>query len=215
MKLWAMWYRATQDGMGNGGEFWKNVVHWRREWQTASYSCLENSMNSMKRQNDMTLKDELPRLVGVQYATGDEWRNNSRKNEEMEPKQKQCPVVDVTGDGSKVRCCREQYCIGTWNVRSISQFSHSVIFNSLWPHELQHTRTPCPSPTTGDHPDSCPSRHWCHPTISSSIDPSPPALNLWQHQGLFRVSSSHEVAKVLEFQLQHQSFQWTPRTDLL
>ena len=61
-------------------------------------------MNSMKRQKDMTLKDELPRLVGVQYATGDEWRNNSRKNEEMEPKQKQCPVVDVTGDGSKVWC---------------------------------------------------------------------------------------------------------------
>ena len=66
------------------------------------YSCLENPMNSMKRQNDRALKDELPRLVGVQYATGDEWRNNSRKNEEMEPKQKQCPVVDVTGDGSKV-----------------------------------------------------------------------------------------------------------------
>ena len=60
------------------------------------------SMNSMKRQKDMTLKDEFPRSVGTQYATGEEWRNNSRKNEEMEPKQKQCPVVDVTGDGSKV-----------------------------------------------------------------------------------------------------------------
>ena len=59
-------------------------------------------MNSMKRQKDMTLKDELPRLVGAQYATGEEWRNNSRKNEEMEPKQKQWPVVDMTGDGSKV-----------------------------------------------------------------------------------------------------------------
>ena len=66
------------------------------------YSCLENPMNSMKRQKDRTLKDELPRLVGAQYATGEEWRNNSRKNEEMEPKQKQCPVTDVTGDGSKV-----------------------------------------------------------------------------------------------------------------
>ena len=64
-------------------------------------------MNSMKRQKDMTLKDELPGLVGAQYATGEEWRNNSRKNEEMEPKQKQCPVVDVTGDGSKVQCCKE------------------------------------------------------------------------------------------------------------
>ena len=65
-------------------------------------SCLENPMNSMKRQKDRTLKDELPRLAGAQYATGDEWGNNSRKNEEMEPKQKQHPVVDVTGDGSKV-----------------------------------------------------------------------------------------------------------------
>ena len=64
-------------------------------------------MKSMKRQKDMTLKDELPKLVGAQYATGDQWRNNSRKNEEMEPKQKQCPLVDVTGDRSKVRCCKE------------------------------------------------------------------------------------------------------------
>ena len=65
-------------------------------------------MNSVERQKDMTLKDELPRLVGAQYATGEEWRNNSRKNEEMEPKQKQHPVVDMTGDGSKVQCCKEQ-----------------------------------------------------------------------------------------------------------
>ena len=74
------------------------------------YSCLENPMNSMKRQNDRILKEELPRSVGVQYATGDQWRNNSRKNEGMEPKQKQYPAVDVTGDRSKVRCCKEQYC---------------------------------------------------------------------------------------------------------
>ena len=66
------------------------------------YSCLENPMNSMKRKKDRTLKKELPRWVGAQYATGDQWRNNSRKNEEMEPKQKQHPVVDVTGDGRKV-----------------------------------------------------------------------------------------------------------------
>ena len=78
-------------------------------------------MNRMKRQKHRTLKDELPRLVGVQYATGEEWRNNSRENEEAEPKQKQCPVVDVTGDGSKFQCCKEQYCIGTWDVRSMSQ----------------------------------------------------------------------------------------------
>ena len=73
------------------------------------YSCLENPMNSMKRQNDMTMKDELTRSVGAQYATGEEQRNSSRKNKEMESKQKQCPVVDVTGDGSKVQCCKEQY----------------------------------------------------------------------------------------------------------
>ena len=72
------------------------------------YSCLENPMNSMKRQKDRTLKDELPRSVGAQYVTGDQWRNNSRKNEERESKQKQHSVVDVTGDGSKVRCCKEQ-----------------------------------------------------------------------------------------------------------
>ena len=70
-------------------------------------------MNSMKRQKDRILKDELPRSVGAQYATGEEWRNNSKKNEEMEPKQKQRLVVDVTGDGSKAQCCKEQYCIGT------------------------------------------------------------------------------------------------------
>ena len=85
------------------------------------YSYLETPVNSMKRQKGMTLKDELPRSVGAQYATGDQWRNNSRKNEEMEPKQKQHQVVDVTSDGSKVRCCKEQYCIGTWKVRSMNQ----------------------------------------------------------------------------------------------
>ena len=86
------------------------------------YSCLENPINSMKRQKDRMLKDELPRSLGAQYATGDDqWRNNSRKNEETEPKQKQHPVVDVTGNESKVRYCKEQYCIGTWNVRSMNQ----------------------------------------------------------------------------------------------
>ena len=84
-------------------------------------------MNSMKSQKDRTLKDELPRSVGAQYATGDQWRNNSSKNEEMEPKQKQQPVVDMTGDGSKVQCCKEQYCIGTWNVKSMSQGKLEVV----------------------------------------------------------------------------------------
>ena len=81
----------------------------------------------MKRQKDSTLKDEFPRSVGVQYATGDEWRNNSRKNEETESKQKQHPVVDVTGDRSKVQCYKEQYCIGTWKVRFMNQGKLEVV----------------------------------------------------------------------------------------
>ena len=94
--------RANQDG-------WVMVERSDKMWSTSEgngkplqYSCLENPMNSMKRQKHMTLKYELPRSVGAHYATGDQWRNNSRKNEWMEPKQKQYPVVDVTGDRSKV-----------------------------------------------------------------------------------------------------------------
>ena len=112
------------------------------------YFCFENPMNSIKRQKDKTLKDELPRSVCAQYTTGEEWRNNSRKNEEMEPKRKQCPAVDVTGDGSKVRCCKEQYCIGTWNVRSMNQGKLEVVkqemtrvnINILGISELKWTR---------------------------------------------------------------------------
>ena len=139
------------------------------------------------------------------------------------------------------------------------QFSHSVMSNSLQACESQHTRPPCPSPTSGVYSNSCPLSRWCHPAISSSVvlfsscpqslpasesfpmsqlpelaqthvhrvsdviqpshplsSSSPPAPNPSQHQGLFQwVNSSHEVAKVLEFQFQLQSFQWTPRTDLL
>ena len=105
-------------------------------------------MNSMKRQKDRTLKDELPRLVGALYANGAQWRNNSRKNEGMEPKQKQYPVVDVTGDRSKVGCYKEQYCIGTWNVRSMNQGKLEVVkqemarvnINLLGISELKWTR---------------------------------------------------------------------------
>ena len=83
-------------------------------------------MDSVKRQKDRTLK-ELPRSVGAQNATGDQWRSNSRYNEEMEPKQKQHPAVDVIGNRSKVQCCKEQYCIGTWNVRSMNQGKLEVV----------------------------------------------------------------------------------------
>ena len=118
---------ATQDGQ-------VMVDRSDRMWPTGEgngkphqYSCLENPMNSMKRQNDRILKEELPRSVGAPYATGDQWRNNSRKNEGMEAKQKQYTAVDVTGDRSKVQCCKEQYGIGTWNVRSMNQGKLEVV----------------------------------------------------------------------------------------
>ena len=92
-------------------------------------------------------------------------------------------------------------------------FSHSVTSNSLRPHGLQHTRPPCPSPTPGAYSNSCPLNQWCHPTISSSVVPFSSHLQSFPPSGLFKwVSSSHQVAKVLEFQLQHQSFQWIFRT---
>ena len=84
-------------------------------------------MNSMKRQKDRTLKDELTRSVDAQYAIRDQWRNNSRKNEGMEPKQKEYQVVDGTGERSKVQCCKEQYSIETWNARSTSQGKLEVV----------------------------------------------------------------------------------------
>ena len=102
-------FRVTQNR-------WITVDSSNKMWSTEEgsdkqlqYSCLEKPMNSMKRQKDRTLKYELPRSVVAQYATGDQWRNNSKKNEGMETKQKQHRVVDVTGDGSKVQCCKEQY----------------------------------------------------------------------------------------------------------
>ena len=118
---WPCTWSSFQDG-------WVMMQRADRMWSTGEgngkplqYSCLENPMNSMKRQNDRILKEELPRSVGTQYATGDQWRNNSRKNEGMKPKQKQYPAVDVTGDRSKVWCCKEQYCIGTCQVHESRQ----------------------------------------------------------------------------------------------
>ena len=113
--------RATQDARVMVESFDKMWSTREGNGKPHQYSCLENPMKSMKRQKDRTLKDELPRSVGAQYATGNQWRNKSRKNEEMEAKQQHHPVVDVTGDGSKVQCYKEQYCIGTWNVRSMNQ----------------------------------------------------------------------------------------------
>ena len=113
--------------VGHGGEIWQNVVHWRREWQTTSVFLPWEPHEQYEKSNDRILKEELPRSAGAQYATGDQWRNNSRKNEGMEPKEKQHPVVDVTADRTKVRCCKEPYCIGTWNVRSMNQVKLEVV----------------------------------------------------------------------------------------
>ena len=123
---------TTQNG-------WVMVVRSDRMWSTGEgngkslqYSCPENPMNSRKRQNDRILKEELPRSLGAQYANGDQWRSNFRKNEGMEPKQKQYLVVDVTGDRSKIQCCKEQYCIGIWNVRSMNQGKLEVVKQERW-----------------------------------------------------------------------------------
>ena len=111
---------ATQDGRVMVGSSDKTWSTGEGNGKPLQYSCLENPIYSRKRQKGMTPKDKLPRSAGAQHATGEVWRNNSRNNEGTEPEGKQCPVVDVTGDGSKVRCCEEQYCIGTWNVRSMN-----------------------------------------------------------------------------------------------
>ena len=119
--------RATQDGqvmVESSDKMWSTGGGNGKPLQ---YSCLGNPMNSMKRQNDRTLKGELLGSVGAQNATGDQWRNNSKKNEGTEPKQKQHPAMDVTGDRSKVRCCIEQYWIGTWNHRSMYQGKLEVV----------------------------------------------------------------------------------------
>ena len=97
-------------------------------------------MNSMKRQKDIKMKDEILRLVSTKYATGEEWRNNSRKKGKTEPKLKQCPAVDVTGDGSKVQSCKDTYCIGTWNVRSINPGKLEVV---KWCEVIQSCLTLC------------------------------------------------------------------------
>ena len=113
--------------MGDGGELQQNMIHWRKEWKTTSVFLLSEPHQQYEKAKNRTLKEELPRLVGAQYATGDQWRNNSRKNEEMEAKQKQHPVVNGTGDRSKIRCSKEQYFIGTWKVRSMNQGKLEVV----------------------------------------------------------------------------------------
>ena len=122
-------------------------MHWRTEWQTTSVFLHWECHEQYEKAKRWTLKDELLRSVGTQYATGDQWRNNSRKNEETEPKQIPHPVVNMTGDGSKAWCYKKQYCIGTSNVRSknpgklevVKQEMARVSINILGISELKQT----------------------------------------------------------------------------
>ena len=125
MKLWTM--LSLQDclrQMGHSEEFWQDVVQWRRKWQPTPVFLPGESHNSMKRQKDTTPEEESSRLEGVQYATGEERRavvNSSSKNKMAGPKLNRCSVVDVSGGESEVQCCKEQYYLGTWNVRYMNQ----------------------------------------------------------------------------------------------
>ena len=131
-----------------------------------------------------------------------------------------CPLCK--SEGSWFRWCecdqqkRQEYYFYACSLSSV-QFSRTVMSDYLWPHGLQNARPPCLSPTPRPCSNSCPLSWWCQLMMSYPLSsPSPPTFNLSQYQVLFQwVSSSHQVAKILEFQLQHQSFQWTPRTDLL
>ena len=120
-------YEGDPRQMGHGGEFWQNVVHWRREWQTTSVFLRWEPHEKYEKAKRQDTEIWTPQVSRCQLCYREEWKNNSRKNEEMEPKQKQCPVVDVTGDGSKVQCCKEQYSIGTCNVRSMNQSKLEVV----------------------------------------------------------------------------------------
>ena len=124
-------------------------------------------------------------------------------------------LFTVAGTWKQPRCpLTLEWIKKLWYIYTMEYQFSSVGYDNLQPQSLQHGRLPCPSLTSGIYSNSCPLSQWCHPTISSSVDPSP-SLNLSHHQDLFKwVSSLHQVAKVLEFQIQHQSFQWTPGTNL-
>ena len=146
-------------------------------------------------------------MWNLKYHTNYLW--NRRRLTDMDNR----PVVTKDGRGKdwefEISRCKLVYQFNSVH------FSHSVVSDSLRPHGLEHARPPCPLPTPRIDSNSCALSRWCHPTISSSVVPFS-RLNLSQHQGLFQwVSSSHQVAKVLEYQLHHQSFQWIFRTDFL
>ena len=113
--------------MGHGGEFWQNVVHWRREWKTTSVFLPWESHEQYKRKKDRTLKEELPKSIGAQYATGDQWRNNSRKIEETEQSKNNTLMWLWLVMEVKSNACKEHYCLGTWNVRSMNRGKLKVV----------------------------------------------------------------------------------------
>ena len=125
-------------------------------------------------------------------------------------------ISDLMWAKKEARCGQSElgHFRNQWTKMNRNQFSRSVVPNSLWPHVLKHTKLPCPSPTLEAYTNSYPSSRWFHPTISSSVVPFSSCLPSFPASGSFQwVSSSHQVAEVLELQLQHQSFQWTLRTD--
>ena len=135
--------------MGHGGEFWQNAIHWRKEWQTTSVSLSWEPQEQYENIERYDTERWTHQVGRYRFATWEEWRNSSRKNEEAEPKQKQHLVVDVTGDGSKGWCCKKQYCIRTWNVRPMNQSKLEVVkqemkrvnINTLGISELKWTGT--------------------------------------------------------------------------
>ena len=125
-------------------------------------------------------------------------------------------IIKIQSFSAKDNTKKKKMTTTKWSMSSLHFSSVTVMTDSLWPHGPQHARPPCTSLTPRVNSNLSLLSQWRHPTISSLSSPSPPTFNLSQHQGLFKwVSSSHQVAKVLEFQLQHQSFQWTFRTDFL
>ena len=166
-----------------------------RKWKTTSVFLPWEPQEKFEKVKRYDTERWTPRLVGAQYATEEGWRNNSRKNEDMEPKWKQHPVMDVTGDGSKVWSCEKQYRTGTWNLRFMNQgkfssvqFSHSVMSNSLQPQGQLQTRLPYPSPTHRVCLNSCPLSRWCHPTLSFSVVPFSSSLQSFPASGSFLMS---------------------------
>ena len=206
--------------MGHGGEFWQNVVHWRGEWKTTSVFLPWEPHEQYEKAKNRTLKEELPRSVGAQYTTGDQWRITPERLKRQSQSKNNTQwwmwlVMEVKSNAVKSSIAQEPGILGPWiktnSISSVTQSCPTLChpMNRSTPGLPVHHHLPEFTQThvhrVGDAIQPS------HPLSS----PSPPAPNPSQHQSLFQwVNSLHEVVKVLEFQLQHQSFQWTARTDL-